>query len=237
VKNMVDKEYVDQWLKILLRKLQDAFGQRLLLVVNVGSWARNDANGQSDIDVNVVLDKVMIEDIILYRSLVAEMPDNQLACGFLGGLNEMDLWPRYDLMAFHYGCIVLHGSVPDVLGAVSRRDIFENAMVGLSTINHAVRHCMVYDNCLVASANGLRDFYKATFFVLQGWYLLKYGEYVATRKNIMDRLTESDEKAVLTAYLMWDDLQEERNINPMQTLVRLERWSSLMFEKMATVLI
>ncbi len=233
--NMINKEYVDNWLEILLRILQDAFGQRLLLVVNVGSWARNDGNEHSDIDVNVVLDKVVPDDIALYRSIIAGMPDRHLACGFLGGLDEMALWPKYDRMAFYYGCRVLYGSVPEVLGPISRRDIFDNVMVILSNINHAVRHSMIYDTNLIESAHRMRDSYKSAFFVLRGWYLLKHGVYVDKKQDLLDNLADIEDIAVLASYLDWERTKEVRDAFPLDVLNRLERWSHRMFERMANL--
>ena len=99
---MKDQSQIKQWITELVRELHNHFGSRLLLVVHVGSWARNDANEQSDIDINVILDKVMPEDITAYRTIIDGMPDKQLACGFLGGFNEIKLWPKYDLAAFYY---------------------------------------------------------------------------------------------------------------------------------------
>lgn len=64
---MKDKSQIKQWLTEIVRELLNHFGSRLLIVVHVGSWARNDANEQSDIDINVVLDKVMPEDITAIR--------------------------------------------------------------------------------------------------------------------------------------------------------------------------
>lgn len=71
---MMDREKVDHWLDTGNFWIKAAVG------CECEKLARNEAKEQRDIDGNVVLDKVMPENIVHYRFLVAETPDNQLAC-------------------------------------------------------------------------------------------------------------------------------------------------------------
>ncbi len=229
---MRDKSQIEQWLTQLVQKLKNSFGTRLLLVVHVGSWARNDANEQSDIDVNVILDKVMPEDISSYRTIIGNMPDKQLACGFLGGLNEIKLWPRYDLTAFYYGSQVLYGNVSEVIGAISQKDVFDNAMIMVSNINHAVRHTMIYDEISTETADAMKELYKASFFVMQGWYLLMYGDYISKIETMTKNAAFNEDKLILERFQHWDENQRRREENPIETLALLERWSSGMFDRL-----
>lgn len=232
---MRNKTQIEQWIMELVLKLKGSFGSRLLLVVHVGSWARDDANEQSDIDVNVILDQVMPEDILKYRSIISSMPDKQLACGFLGGLNEIKLWPGYDLIAFYYGCKVFYGNVSDVIPPISQKDIFDNAMIMLSNINHAVRHTMIYDDCTADTANEMKEFYKAAFFIIQNWYLLKYGEYIRKRGVLAKRVDCNEDKLMLASFERWDEHEMLRKKDPLETLTLLERWSSGMFYRLQGV--
>ena len=225
---MTNNFELDKWLDLLLDNLKNSFGERLLLVALVGSRARDDSNPQSDVDVNVILDKVSPEDIISYREIVNAMPDSYYACGYLGGLEEIRIWPRYDLVAFHYGCRILHGNVNDVIGPISALDIRNNAMVILSNINHTSRHALIYDKDFLKSANAMKDLYKATFFVIQCWYFLKYGNYVSRRKDLLKRHITAEDRLVLKRYENWDTDEQERTDNPLDTISLLERWSSRM---------
>ena len=233
---MLDKSEVARWLSELVSRLQAAFGSRLLLVVHVGSWARDDANAHSDIDVNVILDRVTPEDIATYRAIVNEMPDRQLACGYLGGLNEIRLWPRYDLTAFYYGSEVLYGDMVDIVGPIVQRDVFDNAMVALSSVNHAVRHAMIYDESITAAAHAARDLYKVAFFVIQAWHLMTSGEYVAKKRVLAERTAFPEDRLVIQRFKHWDEDTERREEAPLDTLLLLERWSSGMFDRMALAL-
>jgi hypothetical protein len=219
---------LDKWLDLLLDNLKNSFGERLLLVALVGSRARDDSNPQSDVDINVILDIVLPEDIILYRDIINSMPHGHYACGYLGGLEEIRIWPRYDLVAFHYGCRILHGNVNDVIGLITALDIRNNAMATLTNINHASRHSLIYDKDFQQSANAMKDLYKATFFVIQCWYFLKYGNYVSRRKELLRRHITAEDRLVLKRYENWDADDKARTENPLDTIRLLERWSSQM---------
>lgn len=232
---MRDKSQVEEWLAELVQRLKSSFDARLLLVVHVGSWARNDANEQSDIDVNVILDKVMPEDISRYRAIISGMPDKQLACGFLGGLNEIKLWPKYDLTAFYYGCKVLHGNVSDMIPPISHRDVFDHAMTMLANMNHVVRHTMIYGDNTAETANAMKGLYKAAFFVIQDWYLLMHGEYIGKRQELAGKAVSDEDKLVLETYERWDENEVLREEKPTERLALFERWSSGMFHRMADI--
>ena len=83
-----------QWMTCLTQKLQAAFEKRLLFVGLQGSCQRGEATAQSDIDVVVLLDTVCLRELSLYRSILAEMPWNERACGFICGKEEFTHWPK-----------------------------------------------------------------------------------------------------------------------------------------------
>jgi hypothetical protein len=232
---MSDNFELDKWLETLLDNLKKGFGERLLLVALVGSRARDDSTPQSDIDINVILDAVTPEDIILYRDIISNMPDGHYACGYLGGLEEISIWPRYDLVAFHYGCRILYGNVNDVIGPITALDIRNNALATLTNINHLSRHSLIYDKDFIQSANDMKDLYKAAFFVIQCWYFLKYGNYISRRKDLIRRHITAEDRLVLKRYDNWDAGEQERIKNPLDTIRLLERWSSQMLYRFSVM--
>ena len=64
---------VDEWLLLLLRKLNEAFGDRLIFAAHAGSWVRSEAGPASDIDLNIVLDRAGFDDILTWRRIPREM--------------------------------------------------------------------------------------------------------------------------------------------------------------------
>jgi hypothetical protein len=163
------------------------------------------------------------------------MPDSHYACGYLGGLDEIRIWPRYDLVAFHYGCRILYGDVNEVVGPISALDIRNNALATLTNINHAGRHSLIYDKDFLQSANAMKDLYKAAFFVIQCWYFLKYGNYISRRKDLLRRHITAEDRQVLKRYENWDAEEQARIKNPLETIRLLERWSSQMLYRFSVM--
>lgn len=226
---------LDKWLDTLLESLENTFGDRLLLVALVGSRARDDSNAESDVDINVILDKVTSDDITLYRDIINNMPDKYCACGYLGSLDEIRIWPRYDLVSFHYGSRILYGNANDVIGPISALDIRNNAMATLTYINHTSRHSLIYDKDFLQSANAMKELYKSTFFVIQDWYFLKYGNFVARRKELLKRHITAQDRLVLKRYENWEADEKSRTENPLDTIKLLERWSSQMLYRFSVM--
>ncbi|HAS04334.1 MAG TPA: hypothetical protein DCR71_00990 [Dehalococcoidia bacterium] len=226
---------LDLWLEKLSESLKKNFGARLLLVALVGSRARDDSNAQSDVDINVILDKVTSDDTTLYRDIIDDMPDEYYACGYLGSLDKIKIWPRYDLVSFHYGSRILYGNANDVIGPISALDIRNNAMATLTYINHTSRHSLIYDKDFLQSANAMREMYKSTFFVIQDWYFLKYGNFVARRKELLKRHITAEDRLVLKRYENWEADEKLRTGNPLDTVRLLERWSTQMLYRFSVM--
>lgn len=226
---------LDNWLDTLLESLKKNFGARLLPVAPVGSRARDDSNAQSDVDINVILDKVTSEDITLYRDIINNMLDGYYACGYLGSLDEIRIWTRYDLVSFHYGSRILYGNANDVIGPISALDIRNNAMATLTYINHTSRHSLIYDKDFLQSANAMRELYKSTFFVIQDWYFLKYGNFVARRQELLKRHITAGDRLVLKRYENWEADEKSRTENPLDTIKLSERRSTQMLYRFSVM--
>lgn len=229
---MLTIEEKDRWIEQLLEKLKAAFGKRLLLVAHVGSFARNDANENSDIDINMILETVEFEDVIKYREIVLSMPDKHLACGFLGSKNEIASWPKFDFMAFYYGCKVIYGDI-NIIPVITKKEIYNNILINLSNISHALRHSIIYDADIIEAARASKELYKGTFFVIQGLYLLKHDIYTGKRKELLDRDIAEIDKDILNAFLNWDENKINSEKDALNTLKLVERWSSDMFSRLS----
>lgn len=222
----------DNWIELLLEKLKATFGNRLLLVMHVGSFARNDANENSDIDINVILDTVEFEDVLKYREIVLSMPNKHLACGFLGSKSEITSWPKFDLMAFYYGCKIVYGDI-SIIPNITKKEIYSNILINLSNISHFTRHSIIYDKNIIEAARASKELYKGAFFVIQGFYLIKQDVYIGKRKELLSRDIARIDKDVLNAFLNWDENKIESEHDALNTLKLIERWSSDMFSRLS----
>ena len=74
-----------EWMKGVLRALDDTFGHRVWFVGLQGSYGRGEATETSDIDVVVILEALSAADIQSYSAMLDTLPNRELICGFLSG--------------------------------------------------------------------------------------------------------------------------------------------------------
>jgi hypothetical protein len=215
----------NRWTGELLARLDEAFGDRMLFVGHTGSYARGEATENSDIDVNIVLDTLTSEDLERYRNIVRSMPHRDKACGFICGAGEMRAWPTHELFQFTQGCVVLRGSLDDLITGPTDRDIEDSVRNLASMIYHQCCHAYLFEDELGEAAEGLKDAYKAAFFVLQEMVFLRHREYVATKRDLLERLDGVD-REVLEACMRWTELREDRRDRPERYFMMLREWSS-----------
>ncbi len=203
------------WIEELTRHLQAAFGKRLLFVGLQGSRARGEFTPQSDIDAVVVLDKLTAEDLSVYKEILNQMPENDKACGFISGAEELKNWPRQELFQFKNDTQDVYGRLEPLLPELTRQDAFWAMQTGAGTIYHALCHTYLHGN-LNSILPGLC---KTAFFVLQAQYYLKTGLYVAKKEELLP-LVPSKEKSFLTVCLNGGEIQ-----NPKQLFLNMLEWS------------
>lgn len=218
----MDSEH-SQWIKTMLVELKAAFGGRLLYAALAGSHARGEAGPKSDIDVNIVLDRVDFEDIKTCREMVKKHSRAVKPCGFICGREELMSWPPHELFHFMQGSVVLHGSLRGIVKEPSRSDIEYYIKNAASASLHAVRHTYIYGGEAAEAVESLKTLYKNVFFLLQARVYIAEGRYIGTLKELYSRTSGAD-REVLGILLRWDLLSEDREYRPEHYFQVLERW-------------
>ena len=136
---------VNTWTDELKQKILNEFGTRVIFVGFQGSYQRNEATPESDVDMVVILDKVEIEDLKAYRQIVRSMPHKEKACGFISGKKEIQNWSKSDLFQFLYDTKQLYGSLNDIVAYPSADDIKLAVKIGAQNLYHAACHSFVFD--------------------------------------------------------------------------------------------
>lgn len=209
---MVD---IEAWMEELAGRVTERFGARLLLLGLQGSYGRGEAGEDSDIDVVTVLDRVELCDLDAYRVIVREMPGGELACGFICGADELKSWPKFDLLALIRDTRVICGALDGLLPPMGREDLAQGAAIGASGLYHAAAHTYLYTP-REAWPEFLKEARKSAFFVLRMLHELRFGQWVHTRRELLDHLA-GDERAVL---------EPEAQETPEAAFARLLRWSA-----------
>lgn len=210
------------WVREVAEKLERAFGERLAFVGLQGSRARGEAHAGSDIDVVVVLDAVSAADLFEYRSIVASMPESELACGFVGSLDALAAWPRHELFQFVQDTHVVYGSLDGVPCSFTWEDARDAARVGASGVYHAVCHTVVFDGGVVDDV--LKSLFKGAFFTLQAIHFARTGTYVGTKKELAS-LLEGNDARVLAVGMDWEAMRPTSDAERSELVDLLLSWS------------
>jgi hypothetical protein len=223
---------VRQWLDTYVARIKDAFGDRLLYAGCNGSQARGEATQNSDIDVNIVLDRLSEGDLIKYRALARAVPGKRKICGFICGKAEMQAWPRHELFQFTQGSITLFGTLAGMVEPPLEGDIWENILNTASGIYHLACHSFIYSGDLAQAAEGLLDAYKFAFFALQEWVYVAKKKYVPTKKELIAELN-GENKAILEICMNWDNQKTDREKTPEKYFFALIGWAASMMRNAA----
>jgi len=162
---------IKNWIEIFVNRLEETFKKRIWFVGLQGSYARNEANENSDIDIVVILDKVDIQDLIIYRGMLDKLPNRDLICGFVSGKQELMNWSAADLFQFYYDTLPIIGSLDVLLNKITKSDIKNAIKSGACNIYHTVVHNFVHEK----SEEILKNIYKSAKFVIQANIFIKQG--------------------------------------------------------------
>lgn len=80
---------ISAWMAEYQEKVEEIFGNRIWVIGLQGSYGRNEASEQSDIDVVLILDQVSAEDQHTYEKVLDSLPAREKICGFVSGKEEL----------------------------------------------------------------------------------------------------------------------------------------------------
>lgn len=232
---MLDQAQVDEWVRDFLSKLKDKFGDRLIFVGHHGSWARGEAGPESDIDSMVVVDRIDDADLAAFRDIASSMPDaDKLGSGILMSVSELKQTPPSYLVQFFYGRNVLYGSIEGIVDPPTSQDLIQDIRIKADDNLHTVRHYLLYPHDLPVVVHRLKYHFKNCFYALQSWFLLTRGEFINTKKEIMEYLDSPDDKEVIRVARDWHKLTDDLTAHASYYIELLERWSRGMMRKLET---
>lgn len=184
------------WLEEISVKIKNTFKDNLLFIGYHGSYRRGEAADNSDIDMVVILDSMTFEDLKEYKKIVQSMLFPEKCCGFISGKKEIENWSKSDIFQLYYETKNIYGDIKVLITPPSKEDIKTAVKANSETLYHAVCHAFLYDRDPIES---LKPLYKMIFFILQAKYFLKTGEYILTKKELLNNLTGTDENILKNA--------------------------------------
>ena len=187
---------INIWMKNFLQTLNETFENRVWFVGLQGSYGRGEATETSDIDIVVILDKLLAVDIQTYNAMLDTLPYRELICGFLSGKDEILDWEPSDLFQFYHDTTPIKGSLDDVLAVIDESALNRAIKIGACNIFHGCVHNMLYEK----SEDILRGLYKSASFVVQAIVFKQTGNYIKHQEELLT-VTEPNEQAVINTFL------------------------------------
>lgn len=206
---------IKTWLDAFLKRLQDTFGERVWFVGLQGSYGRNEATENSDIDTVVILDMLTSKDIWQYRTMLDTLQHRELTCGFLSGKDEILRWEASDLFQFYHDTKPIKGSLDDLLPLMDEAAVNRAIKIGACNIYHGCVHNMLHEK----SEEILRGLYKSAAFVVQAICFQQTGRYIGRQRDLLPAVSLQERVIVETSLQMKDGGK-----------VDFQRMSSLLFD-------
>jgi len=211
---------IEEWMKPLSDKLKTNFGERLLFVGLQGSYQRDEATKDSDIDAVVILDSLTLDDLEKYKDIVSSMPEHEKACGFISGEKEMKNWPKHELFQFKNDTRSYYGDLDELLQTIDRMDIINGEKIGASNLYHFCCHNYVH-----GEMQALKEIYKGAFFVLQSAYFLRNNIYIGNKERLLP-LLDGVEQDILSISKNWCSVEDKISTNPNEYFKLILQWCS-----------
>ncbi len=145
----------------------------------------------------VILDTLTVADMEQYRAVLAQIGDDDRACGFICSVEDMRSWNPLEVCQLRYTTKDLYGRLDDFLPTWTREDEVNYVKMSLNNLYHALCHSYIHGDRARLAAH-LLDHYKSAFFILQNAHFLASGctEFPLTKAELTERLT-GDDRAVM----------------------------------------
>ena len=189
---------IDAWIDNFLRKLNEAFVNRVWFVGLQGSYGRGEATKTSDIDIVVILDEFSTTDIQTYNDMLDTLPHRELICGFISGKEDIMNWEPSDLFQFYYDTTPIKGSLDDLLSIIDNTSVNKAIKTGACNIFHGCVHNMLHEK----SEDILKGLYKAASFVVQAIIFKQTSNYIK-RQNELLQVALPKERMIIETYLKY----------------------------------
>lgn len=208
---------MDVFLSTFFGLLKNEFGSRIWFAGLQGSYARGEADENSDIDMVVILDKLSADDIESYNRLLDSLPERKYMCGFLSGKAELLNWNAADLFQFYYDTKPMIGSLDELLLLIDDESINYAIHTGACTIYHTCVHNMLYEKDL----DILKGLYKSAVFVLQAVHFQQTGRYASNKKDLL-KMPDTENRLILSTFL---EIKQGREMDFQKMSENLFNWS------------
>ena len=175
----------------LIDLLKQNFKSRLLYAGLQGSYLRNEADKNSDIDIMVIIDSLTIKDLDLYKSIVAANGNANKSCGFICGKSELVNWNPCEICQLIHTTKDYYGKLTEFVPVYTTEDERNFIKLSLNNLYHEICHRYIHAS-REKNLEKLPHTYKSVFFILQNLHFQKTGCFIQTKKELLSNLSGED---------------------------------------------
>ena len=206
------QDWVLEYVKTLIKALQEEFGERLLYVGLQGSHLRKEAERNSDIDIMAVLDALNPEDLDAYRRVVKALDYADRSCGFLCGKRELANWNSCEICHLIHTTKDCFGRLAELVPEYTEADVLAYIRIMTGNLYHALCHSRVHgfvpgegaemvpkerrNSAQADWERRLPGAFKEAFFILQNKQYLESGIFAVSRAELAGLLSGTDAKVL-----------------------------------------
>lgn len=183
----------DEYLHKLIIAMKNVFGDRLLYVGLQGSYLREEATENSDLDIMVIINHLTVQDLDSYRKIITQVEHYEKSCGFICGMDEFSNWNPLELCHVLYSTKDYYGNLSLLIPEYTEGDIINFIKVSLGNMYHEMCHRYLHADKM-KNYQKLPMTYKNVFFILQNLYYLKTGVFYLTKIELLCMLDETDKE-------------------------------------------
>lgn len=200
-----------EYLVSLTSLMKAYFRDRLRYIGLQGSYLREEATEDSDIDIMVVIDGFSPADMDLYRVVIKSLESPEKSCGFICGTEELRHWNALEI------CHLLHttkdywGTLKGLVPEYTDRDVLSFVKMSLGNLYHEICHRRIHAST-EENQNAMPSVYKSVFFILQNLHYLRTHQFIPTKAALLPALPAKDRHVLETA--MHLDRSEAFELDP-----------------------
>lgn len=185
------EEYIDELTDILA----DAFGERLVYIGLQGSYLRNEATENSDIDIMAVIDDISVEDLDTYRQALVSIGNFDKSCGFICGRADLSHWNPLELCHLLNTTKDYYGELKNLVPAYTMEDERNYVKFSLNNLYHEICHRYIHAD-REHNISRLPVTCKSVFYIVQHLHYLRTGNFIPTKRELL-KCVQDEDKAVL----------------------------------------
>ena len=181
----------DVYVNSLLELLCLEFKKRLVYVGLQGSYLRDEATENSDIDIMVVVKDMSIADLDTYKKAISSLDDYDKSCGFICGIEELENWNPLEICHLLHTTKDYYGTLKNLVPEYTKTDVRNFVKMSLGNLYHEICHRYIHAP-KEKNISKLPFTFRSVFFILQNLYYLNSGKFVGTKKELREALSGKD---------------------------------------------